>query len=258
MISRLPFRWSIINIYQVRYVREILGINNVGEVPPAILYLSDGGHIENLGLLALLKRRLKRIIIADGGFCASEKEVAVELLHSLKMAREKLHCSFSAINGRDINEDVRDMLVEPINGTYSRHYRFKVEYYEKDLKTNEPMKVGEGQIILLIPRHPSKSRRFKEDLSWRAIGNETKVFVNENRWGTSPQLTEDEVNRLTLACSECCHCSCSQCCSEPLCGKFPYHVTANQFFTHALFSAYHREGYMASIEAELQEFTALA
>jgi len=81
-------RWCIVNVYLIRYIREVLQINNVGEVPPAIMYLSDGGHVENLGLLSLLKLRMKRIIVADGGFKSSKEEAGVDLLHSLNMARK--------------------------------------------------------------------------------------------------------------------------------------------------------------------------
>lgn len=39
-----------------------------------------------------------------------------------------------------------------------------------------------------------------------------------------------------------------------LCGFFPHHATLNQFFTPALFSAYHREGYRACLDAEIGQF----
>ena len=47
----------------------------VGEVPHAMLYLSDGVHVENLGLLSLLKLRIKRIINADGGSSPPKKKL---------------------------------------------------------------------------------------------------------------------------------------------------------------------------------------
>ncbi len=229
-------------------------INNVGEIPPPILYLSDGGHIENLGLLALLKRRLRRIIVADGGFIESEHDIAESLLIALKMAREMLHCSFMGMDGRDIEEDIRDNLVEPINGKYSRYYKFRVHYYDKDLRTNRSKMVGEGQIILLVPRHPHQCEQYEDDLTWRGMGDCRSRDIRPNRWGHAPLLSADEVNQLTLACSECCHVSWYQCCSDPICGKFPHHVTANQFFTPAMFSAYHREGYMAAMDASAADF----
>eukprot|EP00794_Sanderia_malayensis_P013871 gene13871-15319_t len=250
-------RWCIINIFQVRYMREVLRINNIGDVPPAVLYLSDGGHIENLGMLALLKRRLRRIIVADGGFMATEYDVAESLLIALKMAREKLHCSFKGMDGRDIEEDIRDRFIEKVNGKYSRFYRFRVDYYEKTKSTNYETKwVGEGQIILLVPRHPKDCVHIDEDLAWEKLKSCHLGEMKRDRWGTSPLVTENEVDQLTVGCCECCHMSFYQCCSDPICGKFPQHVTANQFFTPAMFSAYHREGYTAALQAAVAEFVA--
>ena len=39
-----------------------------------------------------------------------------------------------------------------------------------------------------------------------------------------------------------------------LCGVFPHHVTLNQFFTSSMYTAYHREGYRACLDAELERF----
>ena len=62
MISFAFVRWFTINIPVVTYVRNALQVTNQGPNPPAVLYLSDGGHIENLGILPLLKKRLQKIV----------------------------------------------------------------------------------------------------------------------------------------------------------------------------------------------------
>ena len=46
-------------------VHQIIGIPFVGGTPEQ-LYLSDGGHFENLALLPLLQRRLQTIYVAEG------------------------------------------------------------------------------------------------------------------------------------------------------------------------------------------------
>ena len=53
---------------------------------------------------------------------------------------------------------------------------------------------------------------------------------------------------------ECCHGDACLGLSEAICGAFPQHLTINQCFTPTMFSAYHREGYRASMEAEVEEF----
>ena len=242
------------NIYQVRFIREMLGIDNVGEVPPAILYLSDGGHVENLGLLSLLKLRMKKIIITDGGFKSSKEEAGVDLLHSLNMAREKLRCSFSGMDGRDINEDIRDNFVETMDKRVRRHFKFKVHYFDKDLNTGVSRKVGEGVILFLAPRHPSDGIVVKQQTDWTEYEEDTGLKMERKRWGDGPYLSEEEVSRLTGVCCGCCHCACCKGCSEPVLGRFPHHSTANQFFTPDQFSAYHREGYRSLIEGSLDEF----
>ena len=96
---------------------------NQGPNPPPVLRLSDGGHIENLGILPLLKLRLKRIVSVNGGRTISDGDYGSTLLAGLDMARKKLGCSFSAMDGRDIAEDIRDNFVEKPPGSQPSSYR---------------------------------------------------------------------------------------------------------------------------------------
>ena len=98
-------------------------MTNVGPNPPAVLSLSDGGHIENLGVLPLLKLRLKKIIAVDGGRPLSDLGYGRELLLALDHARKKLGCSFLGMDGRDIAEDIRDKFVERSPGSQPSSYR---------------------------------------------------------------------------------------------------------------------------------------
>lgn len=59
-------RWLTISVLGILYYRKAMNIMNVGPNPPAILSLSDGGHLENRGILPLLKLRLKKIVTVDG------------------------------------------------------------------------------------------------------------------------------------------------------------------------------------------------
>ena len=102
------------------YVRKTIGILNLGPSPPPVLRLSDGGHVENLGILPLLRLRLKRIISVYGGCAASEQAFCNTLMNALEMARKKLRCSFTGMDGRDINEDIRINFVERRPGNQPR------------------------------------------------------------------------------------------------------------------------------------------
>ena len=244
-------RWCIVNIYHVRVIRELLEAVNVGPTPPPILYLSDGGHVENLGLLPLLKKRLQKIVVVDAGVL-EEEGLAGDLMSAMKKAREKLRCSFIGMNGRDVYEDLRMKIIDRPASKQPRSYRFKVEYYDYD-DEGEDQKVGEGEVLYILPRHPRHGLS-GEGKSWSEVTGDVKVDIEADLWGSGPEVEAEEVERLTCCCCECCHCSPMQFLSGSLCGVFPYHSTANQFFTPAMFTAYHREGYRACMEAHAVEF----
>ena len=98
-------------------------VTNVGPNPPAVLYLSDGGHIENLGILPLLKLRLTKIISVEGGRTILDEDYGASLLIALDMARKKLNCSFTGMDGRDITEDIRDKFERRSFRSQPRSYR---------------------------------------------------------------------------------------------------------------------------------------
>ena len=130
-----------------------------------------------------------------------------------------------------------------------RSYRFKVQYYgQADTKPS-----NDGEILFIAPRHPSESKPLKPETEQPKSWEDFDMPLEPNKWGESPELTVAEADRLTFCCCPCCHCD-SSCISERLLGKFPHHITANQFFTPDTFSAYHREGYAACIEAGVADF----
>ena len=157
-------RWCVVNIYHVRFSRLFLQTVDLGPVPPAVLNLSDGGHVEDLGLLALLKKRLRKIVVVDGTTRGQGQPVSLELQRSLELARRKLRCSFSALDGRDIAEDLRCKLDEMPDNYKPRFYKLRVEYFEKKRNGLSDEKVGEGEVLLLLPRHPDegKSRQISQ------------------------------------------------------------------------------------------------
>ena len=129
--------------------------------------------------------------------------------------------------------------------------RFKVHYYDKNPNGDGKTKVGEGEIIYIRPRHPDKG--VTPTLRCEAW-NDVDIDLERSLWGTGPELSAEEADRLTFYCCECCHGDTCRGFSEAVCGAFPQHVTINQCFTPSMFSAYHREGYRSSMEAEIEEF----
>ena len=101
----------------------MLKVVNLGPMPPPILRLSDGGHIENLAILPLLKKRLPKIVVVDGGYKTRDSEWGNSLLEALSLARKKLHCSFIGMDGRDVIEDIREKFICRPEGCQPRSYR---------------------------------------------------------------------------------------------------------------------------------------
>ena len=210
--------------------------------------------MENLGLLPLLKRRCVRILVVSGGYSSSDTTIANDLIIALNFARKWLRCSFSGRNGRDVIEDIKDHYVDKAPGIQPRTYSFKVEYFARPYGYVNDVKTGEGEILILSPRHPFKGICHRYLSTWEEYNTDTAQYIDPESWGPGPDLTADETDRLTCCCCECCHSLSCRTCSAVCFGTFPFHFTSNQFFTPEIFSAYHREGYRASLDGEIECF----
>ena len=127
-------------------------------------------------------------------------------------------------------------------------------YYSLDSEDGVEKIAGEGQILFIAPRHPSKGVQTKERVTWKEALRDIDTDLEASLWGTGPELDAGEVDGLTFCCCEGCHSLPCHSVSSVCCGAFPLHFTTNQLFTPAMFSAYHREGYRAGMEAEVVEF----
>ncbi|KAL9964155.1 hypothetical protein ACROYT_G027747 [Oculina patagonica] len=250
-------RWCHVHLYHIRFLREVFQVDNVGPCPPALLFLSEAGRLEKFGLLPLLKKRLKRILIVDGSLIRSDEDYSKHLLSSLDQARKELHCEFVGKKSRDVIEEMRKKYVDVPRGHQQRHYRFKVRYYDKNPKGGY-LEVSKGKIMIIAPRHPAYGVKPPPDMetTWDQYTSDTGEELDAREWGLGPVLRAEEVDRLTFCCCEACHSSSNvlRWISGKLCSGFPSTSTANQFFTPSLFTAYHREGYRACVQAGAEEF----
>ena len=105
-----------------------------------------------------MKKRLRKIVVVDGTSTEHGLIVSSQLLRSLDLARKKLRCSFSAMDGRDIVEDLRSKLDEMPQHHKPRYYKFRVEYMERKENGLSDEKVGQGEIVLILPRHPNEGK----------------------------------------------------------------------------------------------------
>ena len=186
----------------------------------------------------------------------SDDGYAKYLFRSLQMARELYQCEFTGYDGRDVIGEIHKMYLKHPSGKLPRSYRFLVNYYDKTGTGYQ--KAGQGEILILSPRHPNKGFDYPagRDFTWKEYTQDTEMEMDPNHWGEGPVLKSDEVDNLTFCCCECCHTSidCCEALSTKMCSGFPSHSTVNQFFTPRLFSAYHREGYRACIEGDVEGF----
>lgn len=100
--------------------------------PPPYVYLSDGGLIECLGVMALLRRRMKLIICSDA--CEDAEYTLRALRDTIALAREERLCSFFDPErpGRDVALTMAELrhsdapflrlgiLYEPVEGDGSK------------------------------------------------------------------------------------------------------------------------------------------
>merc|ERR1712079_634354 len=83
--------------------------------PPRYLYLTDGGPLEDLGIVQLLRRHQKWILSIDVG---DDPECQLlDLRMAIKLAREEKICSFYDLE--DPRRDLDDVLRQYIIGTNS-------------------------------------------------------------------------------------------------------------------------------------------
>ncbi|XP_068684619.1 uncharacterized protein [Montipora foliosa] len=137
--------WFIVHISFVQFVRETFSKNNIGPMPPPILLLSDGGHVENLALLPLLKRRVKKIVVVDGGHKEDEEHYGNSLLNALMLARTYLDCSFLSKDGGDVTSYMLDAFQDPKMGKLPRV--FKVPVPKREAMKSELERLVNDQII---------------------------------------------------------------------------------------------------------------
>ena len=118
------FRWFTVHNSFVYNVRLLFSLDTIGSIPPAVLQLSDGGHYENLAILPLLQRKLKRIVVVDGGYKDEEEDYGKSILDALMLACTELKCSFYDKDGKDVISDLMQTFVNPSKEQKSCYYKY--------------------------------------------------------------------------------------------------------------------------------------
>ena len=60
-------------------------------------------------------------------------------------------------------------------------------YYSLDGDDGIEKMVGEGQILLIAPRHPNKGVQTKERVTWKDALSDINIDLEAGKWGTGPR-----------------------------------------------------------------------
>lgn len=129
----------------VLYWTEMLGIASHRD---PVVYLSDGGHFENLGMYELLRRRCKFIVAVD---CSGEPSDRKAELHFEGLAElvRRTRIDF----GIDIDIDVRPLMRNPETGQVKSHFAVgRIRYpTESGHGAGNPSEESTGILVYIKP-----------------------------------------------------------------------------------------------------------
>ncbi|CAE7231852.1 unnamed protein product, partial [Symbiodinium pilosum] len=236
----------------IRQIHMFLMHHECMEKPPMYLYLTDGGPVEDLGLVQLLRRRRRWILSFDVGDDPACE--FIDLRTAIALARKERICSFYL--AEDPRRDLEGVLDDFAKGR-ERFLHLGV-LYNDSLATSSRREIGEifhVRMRLLdppsgVPVQPlvqteevtsqrsvlSASSRMvhlhplNADLELASAANgmmqDYSVTVSQTS-GSSDGTPTQKRAELGGICCECCH----EWAHGGACGAFPNTHTVNQFFT---------------------------
>eukprot|EP00117_Sycon_ciliatum_P036512 scpid76506/ scgid5365/ len=155
-----------------RQIRELATPTTYGNHPDYILHISDGGHMENLALLPLLRRRTDYIILADGSLHGTIDHACL-LWDAMNYARMWLGCQFTSLDDTDVDEHMLRTMGYHSDGAAPQAYGLKVKYMGQN-ELGEEEVVKEGRILMVQPRHP----RYRIEGAWSGPTDEDWTVEN--------------------------------------------------------------------------------
>eukprot|EP00668_Euglena_longa_P030172 GGOE01037595.1.p1 GENE.GGOE01037595.1~~GGOE01037595.1.p1 ORF type:complete len:912 (-),score=279.50 GGOE01037595.1:73-2751(-) len=238
----------------VRLFHQVFAVPNItaGRGPPDYVYLSDGGLVEDSGLVDLLRRRRKLIVATDTGDDPGVK--LLDLRNAMQIAIDQRLCTF--FDPQDPRRGVEWLLQ-----TYSQsdvyrnpHLHLGILYGWPELDHREvgsPMSSPNGSqevghlfiIRMRRVRDMSDPVCIQPILTEESFDATTPLRRPRESSETTSLLPENTYSRSDLG--ECC-CDCCHTHFRWLGGGFPDLPTGNQFFTPTLFANFCRYGWELS------------
>eukprot|EP00434_Breviolum_minutum_P008965 symbB.v1.2.007898.t2/scaffold491.1/size196728/2 len=199
--------------------------------PPRSVYLSDGGVLENTGILALLQRGQRRIVAVYCGEEAKGQEMGC--LHKLLQTMHDEDIGYLY----DLKDPRRGPLYAIRECAWYNGYLLElgIFYYDHPEQDDNILTVLRNKIP---PGRPSSI--------WKHLSEEE--VLNLQPAELDETFKDMEQSDLGGCCCDCCHKTwCNRCM-----GRFPSPPTANQFLTPQMFNALCRLGY--DLPAEVSKF----
>jgi len=251
----------------LRLFHQVFAVPNIsnGEAPPDYVYLSDGGLIEDSGIVELLRRRQRLILATDTGDDPSVK--LSDLRNAIQLATDLRLCTFFDPEEprRGIEWLLQSYAASDVYKHPHLHLGVLYGWPEVDVRvsgsphgvTNGPQEVGHIFLIRMRrvrdpPDHVSIQPVLTAESFSRVPGSPPDRLVTE----TTELLTaggghgRGSRSNLGACCCDCCHFY-----FRWLGGSFPDLPTGNQFFTPTLFANFCRYGFELSeaVVAELRD-----
>ncbi|KAI3657176.1 hypothetical protein MP638_000300 [Amoeboaphelidium occidentale] len=151
--SSVPSKWLNIGFHSpfIRHLYQVFKVIYEGpttHAPGDFIYLTDGGHLENLGAFQLFRQKCDLIIMCDANNDPEGK--CEDLNYVLEWARKELNCSF-APSEEDERDGIHDLDKAIFEYTYSSHeerpfLKFRVYYPEPENKGGPKPFQGKEQV----------------------------------------------------------------------------------------------------------------
>lgn len=143
-----PLRWLMRSPIVLQFQMMTMHRHQAAK-PPPYLYLSDGGLIECLGVLMLLRRRVPLIICTDA---CEDADVTLRALHdSMVLALEERLCSFYDMD--DPRRDVQ-LTMSELKHSKSPFLHLGIRYEPRLLASTGDIEAADGELFYIRMRLP--------------------------------------------------------------------------------------------------------
>jgi len=242
--SFLPFLGFLQHSPLLRTLQQATRFYYQSPQPPGTVYISDGGVVDNTGVLSLLRRRCRRILAVYAGEEAQGKELKCIKKLLMHMHEERIGYLYDLENPQQGPLETIRKCVE----SHGHFLKFGIHYADDTS--------GERSVLMVVRNQvPAKHRDDGSVELADASGSEMSADGSSGPLPVFEHLTEEELlgyrdpeldeilegmqqTDLGGCCCDCCH----KTCFNAFCGKFPKPPTSNQFLTPQMFSSLCRLG----------------